>query len=105
MALYPEQYGQPEPAERVATVASQLCPKLHFQRLFLFEPAVTVDGSQPSACEARSGCVTLKGSFWVAIATHYGSTMCRKNSSDTFEDFQVAFPDVSRYVQAIPKNR
>ena len=59
----PEQNGHPEPTERSPTRASHWCPCAHRQDNFITEPEVKFDGSQPSACAASSGCVTLNGSL------------------------------------------
>ena len=53
--------GQPDPLiPLVSTVVIHLWSNLHFQLTFLFDPAVRVVGSQPSACDANSGLVVAK---------------------------------------------
>ena len=50
------QMGHPLPPEVLfVNVAFQVCPSLHFQGNLLCAPAITVDGSQPSASAATFG--------------------------------------------------
>ena len=60
---------------RLFTVASQVCPKLHIQLFFLFEPGIIFTGSHPFASAAISGnlvCRSLNPAniCWLAHTGH-----------------------------------
>ena len=73
------QTGQPLfTAVLLATVADHRCPFGHCHSIFLPDPCVTEDGSQPTACAATSGWVrSIVGFTLLRVTSRFSTTTVR----------------------------